>query len=162
MPARPRLLHLINSAQRRLQLWTASEQDRYTSADGPAPSPAQGGVLFVLLKNDGATMGELAKELDLVPSAVSGLVQRMEALEWVRRRPCVKDARTQRVWIQPLGSAQLPSLREALGRINAQLTAGFSEAELQTVVRWLEHVKSIDAISASSASPPSATEHRPK
>jgi len=144
---RPRLFHLVNSAQRRLQLWAAAEQERVASSAGAAPSPAQGGVLFVLLKGDGATMGELSKALDLVPSAVSGLVQRMEAFGWVQRRPCTQDARTQRVWLQPAGNAQLPALRQALSRINAQLTAGFSEAELQTVVRWLEHVQRLGVIS---------------
>ena len=141
MGVRPRWIYLLNSAQRRLQLWAAGEQARVASLAGTAPSPPQAGVLFVLLENDGATMGELAKALDLVPSAVSGLVQRMEALGWVRRQACAQDARTQRVRLQPAGRAQMPALRAALTRINEQLTAGFSEAELQTVVRWLEHVQ---------------------
>lgn len=147
MTSRPRLFHLINSAQRRLQLWAAAEQARLTALDGAAPSPAQGGVLFVLQKSDGATMGELAKALDLVPSAVSGLVQRMEALGWVQRQPCTSDARTLRVWLQAAGRAQLPALRQALSRINAQLTAGFSEAELHIVARWLEQVQRLRVVS---------------
>lgn len=141
MHTRPRLFHLINSAQRRLQLWAAAEQERVAGAAGAAPSPAQGGVLFALLESDGATMSELAQVLDLVPSAVSGLVQRMEALGWVQRKPCPQDARTQRVWLLPAGSAQLPALRQALRRINAGLTDGFTEAEMQTVTRWLQHVQ---------------------
>lgn len=141
MSSRPRLILLLNSAQRRLQLWTAAEQERAARAAGAAPSPAQGAVLFVLLKNDGATMGELAHALDLVPSAVSGLVQRMETLEWVQRKPCPRDARTQRVWLQPAGTEQLPALRKALSRINSELAEGFTETELQTVVRWLQHVQ---------------------
>lgn len=138
---RPRLFLLLHSAQRRLAVWAASEQERSARAAGTAPTAAQGGVLFVLLKRDGATMGELAQALDLVPSAVSGLVQRMESLGWVQRSPCERDARTQRVWLQPAGSAQLPALRQALARVNAQLTQGFSDDEMQTVVRWLQHVQ---------------------
>lgn len=141
MSSHPRLILLLNSAQRRLQLWAAAEQERAARAAGVAPSPAQGGVLFALLKNDGATMGELAHALDLVPSAVSGLVQRMETLKWVQRKPCPRDARTQRVWLQPAGTEQLPALRKALSRINSELAEGFTETELQTVVRWLQHVQ---------------------
>jgi len=85
---------------------------------------------------------------------VSGLVQRMEALDWVRRQACTQDARTQRVWLQPAGRAQVPALREALTRINEQLAAGFSEAELQTVVRWLEHVQRLGVPSPEPTSPP--------
>lgn len=147
MSTRPRLILLLNSAHRRLQLWTATEQERAAGAAGAAPSPAQGGVLFILLKNDGATMGELSHALDLVPSAVSGLVQRMETFEWVRRRPCPRDGRTQRVWLQPAGTEQLPALHKALSRINSELAQGFTEAELQTVGRWLHHVQRLGIIS---------------
>lgn len=140
-PQAPRLIYLLNSAQRRLQQLIAQEQDRVASQGAVAPSPAQGGALFVLHGRDGATMGELAQALDLAPSAVSGLVQRLEALGWVQRQPCPQDARTQRVWLLPAGRAQLPGLRRATARINAQLAAGFSAAELATVARWLQHVQ---------------------
>ena len=87
---------------------------------------------------------DLAQTLDLAPSAVSGLVQRMEALAWVQRHPDPDDARTQRVWLQPEGQAQLPALKRAMQGINARLTAGFTDAELATVARWLQHVQQLD------------------
>lgn len=136
----PRLIFLLNTAQRRLQQWIAAEQG-IADNSGIAPTPAQGTVLFILTRTDGATMGELARELDLAPSAISGLVQRMEAAGWVQRRSCDLDARTQRVWLQPAGAAHLPALRQSLARINARLTRGFTSAELDTVARWLEQVR---------------------
>ncbi|MBW8758237.1 MAG: winged helix-turn-helix transcriptional regulator [Burkholderiales bacterium] len=139
----PRLIYLLNSAQRRLQQFVAAEQERVAREGGTPPSPAQSGVLFVLAKADGATMGALAQALDLAPSAVSGLVQRMEALGWVRRRASELDARTQHVWLQPAGRALLPSLHKALARINDRLLGDFSSAELQTIGRWLEHVRTL-------------------
>ncbi len=145
MAARPRLIYLLNSAQRRLQQWMAVEQERLAQAGERAPTPAQSGVLFVLAREDGAAMGTLAQALDLAPSAVSGLVQRLELLGWVERRPCALDARTQRVWLRPEGQAQMPVLRKALARVNDRLARGFTEAELQTVGRWLEHVQSLGA-----------------
>lgn len=150
---RPRLVFLLNSAQRRLQAWIGAQHAQHTHEGQASPSAAQAGALFVLARQDGATMGQLATELDLAPSAVSGLVQRLEALGWVQRRPCPEDARTQRVWLQASGQAQLPPLRHALSRINAQLTAGFTEAELQTVARWLTHVQQLDATPESKARP---------
>jgi DNA-binding MarR family transcriptional regulator len=143
MPKPPRLIYLLNSAQRRLQQFVAAEQERVARAGLTPPSPAQSGVLFVLAKTDGATMGALAQALDLAPSAVSGLVQRMEALGWVLRRASAVDARTQHVWLQPAGRALLPALRKALARINERLTGEFTPAELQTVGRWLEHVQAL-------------------
>ena len=139
----PRLIFLLNSAQRRLQQFIAAEQDQAVRAGLAAPTPAQSGVLFLLAREDGATMGRLARALDLAPSAVSGLVQRMELLGWVQRRASDIDARTQHVWLQAAGAAQLPALRKALARINERLTGAFTLAELQTVARWLEHVQSL-------------------
>ena len=98
-------------------------------------------MLFALAKVDGSTMGQLAKALDLAPSAVSGLVQRMEALQWVQRRPCPNDARTQRVWLLDAGRIQIPALKQALKRVNDRLSESFSDEELHTVARWLRHVQ---------------------
>ena len=139
----PRLIFLLNSAQRRLQQFIAAEQEQAARAGLAVPTPAQGGVLFLLAREDGATMGRLARALDLAPSAVSGLVQRMELLGWVQRRASDVDARTQHVWLQPAGAGPLPALRKALARINERLTGAFTLAELQTVARWLEHVQSL-------------------
>ena len=137
----PRLIYLLNSAQRRLQQFVAAEQERVAREGGTPPSPAQSGMLFVLAKADGATMGALAQALDLAPSAVSGLVQRMEALGWVLRRASELDARTQHVWLQLAGRALLPVLHKVLARINERLLGDFAFAELQTMGRWLEHVR---------------------
>ena len=146
MADRPRLIFLLNSAQRRLQQWMTSQQAWATDAKGggSAPTSAQSGVLFALAKADGTTMGQLAEALDLAPSAVSGLIQRMEALHWVQRRPCPRDARTQRVWLLDPGRTQLPALKQALKRVNARLHDGFSDEELHTVARWLRHVQHLD------------------
>jgi DNA-binding MarR family transcriptional regulator len=144
MPRRPRLIFLINSAQRHLQQWISGQQAAATKRLGStAPTAAQAGALFALHQQDGATMGQLAQALGLEPPAVSGLVQRIEALGWAQRLPCPEDGRTQRVWLLPTGRAQIPHLRQAMETINAQLTAGFTDAELQVVARWLEHVRQL-------------------
>ena len=139
----PRLVFLLNSAQRRLQQFIAAEQERAAREGMGAPTPAQSGVLFVLAKEDGATMGRLAQALDLAPSAMSGLVQRMEAQRWIERRASEADARTQQAWLLPAGRALLPALAKALGRINDALFDKFTPTELQTVARWLEHVQTL-------------------
>ncbi len=145
MQPRHRFIFLLNSAQRRLQQWIALQQAEAASGGVPAPSPAQAAVLFVLTKNDGCTMGELAQTLDLGPSAMSGLIQRMETMGWVLRQPCPEDGRTQRVWLLPEGQAQMPALKRAMQGINGRLSEGFTEQELDIVARWLEHIQQLDA-----------------
>jgi DNA-binding MarR family transcriptional regulator len=139
--SKPRLIFLLNSAQRHLLQWMAAQQ---TSQVATPPTPSQSGLLFVLDKADGASMGQLAQALDMEAPGISGLVQRTEALGWVTRQPCTQDGRTQRVWLTPHGRQQLPPLMQALAHINARLTAGFTDDELHTVAKWLEHVRHLD------------------
>ncbi|MDE1998196.1 MAG: hypothetical protein KGI52_04620, partial [Burkholderiales bacterium] len=61
------------------------------------------------------------------------------------------DGRTQRVWLTSLGGDQLEPLGQGMKRINQRLTAGFTEAELATVARWLRHVQQLDAADADGA-----------
>lgn len=140
---RPRLVFLLTSAQRRLQAWIAAEQARAARTLGSAPSAAQGGVLFLLAEQDGRTMGELAAALDLAPSAMTGLVQRMEAAGWAERRACAHDTRAQRVWLRDAGRAAVLPLGQATRRIQQRLADGFTEDELQTVARWLRYVQQL-------------------
>lgn len=142
-PERPRLVFLLNSAYRGLQVRIGAAQARAASTLGQAPSAAQGGVLFLLAERDGRTMGELATALDLAPSALTGLVQRMEAAGWIERRPCDRDTRSQRAWLLDAGRAALPPLRRATRRIQHDLADGFTDTELQTVARWLRHVRQL-------------------
>lgn len=140
----PRLIFLLSSAQRSLQQWMSTLQEQASAQGEVVPTPAQAGLLFALAQRDGATMGELSIALGLVPSAVSGLVQRTEALTWVARRACPQDARTQRVWLLAEGAAQLPKLKPVTQRINRQLTQGFTDEEIAVVARWLAHVQQLD------------------
>jgi DNA-binding MarR family transcriptional regulator len=143
-PKPPRLIFLLNNAQRKLQHWMAALQEEAGAHGDVVSTPAQAGLLFALAQSDGATMGELSTALGLVPSAVSGLVQRTEALAWVERRSCPQDARTQRVWLLVAGQAQLPQLKLVTQRINKRLTHGFTPDELEVVARWLTHVQQLD------------------
>lgn len=150
--ARPRLIYLLNSAQRHLQQWVGHQQAQAAlQIQGPAPSAAQAGALFVLKQHDGVSMGQMAQLLGLEPPAVSGLVGRIEALGWVTRRPCPDDRRTQRVWLLPAGQALLPELQRAMARINLALTQGFTPDELTVVARWLEHVRQLPTDAAPTA-----------
>lgn len=146
-PAPTRLVFLLNTAQRRLQQHLGVlAAEHAAGAVGPQPSLAQHGLLFCLAEQDGQTMGQLAQTLELVPSALTGLVQRLETQGWVERRACTQDARASRVWLRPSGRATLPAARQGLAALNQRLTAGFSAEELQTVARWLNQVRQLPTL----------------
>ena len=98
---------------------------------------AQSGLLFVLGQRDGVLMGEAGAALDLGPPGISGLVDRMTAANLIRRRADPEDGRAWRLWLTPAGRAALAQSKAGLAEINARLTDGFSEAEIDIVARWL-------------------------
>jgi len=126
-----RLVFLLNVAQRRLQRWIAAQ----TLQGGV--TPVQSGLLFVLGQRDGILMGEAGAALDLGPPGISGLVDRMTAANLIKRRPDPDDGRAWRLWLTPSGRAALAQAKAGLIEVNARLTEGFSEAEIDVVARWL-------------------------
>lgn len=136
MAKSPLLIFLLNSSQRRLQRWIESHRQPDFQV-----SAAQAGVLFVLEKQDGALAGDIAQTLDLVPSAVSGLIDRMQRQQLVERKKCPDDGRATRLWLTPLGKDQLALFKTQLAALNLRLTQGFTSDELAIVERWLKHIR---------------------
>jgi DNA-binding MarR family transcriptional regulator len=128
-----RLIYLLSVAQRRVQRAAAGN-----SAE--AVSPAQAGLLFVLGKLDGVSMGEAGAALDLGPAGISGLVDRMATAGLVERHADERDARAWRVFLTPKGRKSLVRAKEVAREMNARLTEGFSEDEIDIVARWLTSI----------------------
>ena len=126
-----RLVFLLNVAQRRLQRWMAAR------AQASGVTAAQSGLLFILGQRDGVLMGEAGAALDLGPPGISGLVDRMTAASLIKRRADPDDGRAWRLWLTPAGSAAMAQSKAGLVEVNARLTEGFTEAEINVVARWL-------------------------
>jgi DNA-binding MarR family transcriptional regulator len=122
---------LLNVAQRRLQRWMAAR----TQASGV--TAAQSGLLFILGQRDGVLIGEAGAALDLGPPGISGLVDRMTAANLIERRADPDDGRAWRLWLTPAGRAAMAQSKAGLVEVNARLTEGFTEAEIDVVARWL-------------------------
>lgn len=129
-PPNRRLMFLLSAANRRVQRWIEAEMAGGLTA-------AQSGVLFHLGRADGAAIGEIAETLDTAPSAMSGLIDRMERAGLVERRADPADGRGQRIHMTDRGRQAREAAKAGLAQINARITEGFSEAEIDTVARWL-------------------------
>jgi len=125
-------MFLLSAANRRVQRWIEAEM----AAKGGLTS-AQSGVLFFLGKQDGALIGEVAEALDTAPSAMSGLIDRMERAGLVERRADPGDGRAQRIHMTDKGRAGRDYAKAGLDYTNTEITDGFTQAEIDTVARWL-------------------------
>jgi DNA-binding MarR family transcriptional regulator len=126
-----RLVFLLNVAQRRLQRWMAAR------TQNSGVTAAQSGLLFILGQRDGVLMGEAGAALDLGPPGISGLVDRMTAANLIERRADPDDGRAWRLWLTPAGRAAMAQSKAGLVEVNARLTEGFTEVEIDVVARWL-------------------------
>jgi DNA-binding MarR family transcriptional regulator len=126
-----RLVYLLNVGQRRLQRWTQAR----TALGGV--TAAQSGLLFFLMKNDGALMSEAAAALDLGAPGMSGLADRTERAGLISRHADENDRRASRLWLTDEGRTAAKRSRAGLTELNARLTEGFSAAEIEVVARWL-------------------------
>ena len=131
-----RLVFLLNVAQRRLQRWMAARRQHN------GVTATQSGLLFILGQRDGVLMGEAGAALDLGPPGISGLVDRMTAANLIERRGDPDDGRAWRLWLMPAGRAAMAQSKAGLAEVNARLTDGFSEAEIDVVARWLTTMQS--------------------
>lgn len=133
-PHNPKLIYLLSKADRQVQHWIKQQMA------STLPSSTQAGVLFLLSKHDGLLMGEISTQLQLVPSAVSGLIQRMEDAQLIQRITCTVDARATRIYLTPKSRELLPTLIQQTQAVNHQLIEDFKPEEIDVVERWLKHV----------------------
>jgi DNA-binding MarR family transcriptional regulator len=137
LPPKPdrRLIFLLSVAQRRVQRHVAA-----LTKEGGVTS-AQSGLLFVLGRRDGALMGEAGAALDLGMPGISGLAERMVEAGLIEKRADPDDGRAFRLWLTGAGRKALVRSKAGAAELNRQLMDGFTEAEINTVSRWLASVQ---------------------
>ncbi|KAI3589735.1 Transcriptional regulator, MarR family [Cupriavidus sp. U2] len=126
-----RLVYLLNVGQRRLQRWSQARAAR------GGVTAAQSGLLFFLGTHNGALMSEAAAALDLGAPGMSGLADRTERAGLIERRADEMDGRASRLWLTDAGRAARQRAKAGMTDLNARLTEGFTEAEIDVVARWL-------------------------
>ena len=103
-------------------------------------SATQLSCLMVLKENPNCLMKDLAHILMLDKSAITGMAKRMIASDLIEKVPCHLDSRASRLNLTPSGKVILAKGVQHLMGVNQQMEQGFSEAELETVSRFLTHL----------------------
>jgi DNA-binding MarR family transcriptional regulator len=129
-----RLIFLLNVAHRRVQRFVATQAPKGVTA-------TQAGLLFVLGQRDGVLLGEAGAALDLGMPGISGLVDRTVEAGLIAKRADPDDGRAWRLWLTAAGRRALARAKAGAAELNAQLMEGFTDAEIDTVARWLASVQ---------------------
>lgn len=130
-----RYMYLLSTAHKRLRRRLEQQAENRAGI-----SVVQAGALFALLRRDGALSTELASQLDIAPSAMTGLADRLLRGGLVERRVDDQDKRINRLWLTDHGRTVAATAQDELGPLNQSLTQGFSDGEMAVVSRWLQAV----------------------
>ncbi|MFO0677353.1 MAG: MarR family transcriptional regulator [Polyangiaceae bacterium] len=132
MASPPRLFFLLARAQRAVATFANA---RAVAELGVTST--QLGALYLVARSPGVSMSEVAKELDVRKSAMSGVVGRLEDAGLLRKEPDADDARASRLFLTPKGvsvkDASIPLVRN----LTRRMTEGLDDAEVHVVARFL-------------------------
>ena len=133
-----RLYYKLNQAQ---HLLTKLMDAELASALGI--KTVQLGAVFFLLEHDGCMLKEISAGLGLNNSAITTLVVRMEKGGLLTRESCSVDGRSFRIHLtnkaKSIGQKAIPVAKE----LNSMLAQGFSDEEIDTVIRFLDSIISL-------------------
>jgi DNA-binding MarR family transcriptional regulator len=104
---------------------------------------AQMGVLFYVAKHDGCLLKELAEGVGIKNAAITGLVARTEKTGCIRRRASSEDGRATHLHLTAKGQKKLEEIMKLNEELHRELKKGFSEQEIEVVLRFLQHVAAI-------------------
>lgn len=98
---------------------------------GSEPTSIQYGVLSVLARRPGSAQKVLCEELDLDRSTIADLCVRLERNGLVSRSQDREDRRRNVLKLTEAGQAEFSRLGPLVEQVQAELSAGLSEAEIQ-------------------------------
>ncbi len=154
MAVRPRLFHLMDRAHR--ALFRAAERELVSEL---GITPVQLGALFFVGEHDKCLAGELARGLDLNNSAVTGLAGRLEKAGLITRAPCPEDGRAQRLSLTKKGTEAVKRAVPSVAAWNKRIASDFTDAELETIDRFLTGLCNIEEVVPKKAPSPTGASH---
>jgi len=90
---------------------------------------------------DGARQVDLAEGLDVEPISLCRMIDRLEEAGLVERRRDESDRRAWRIHLTPAAAPMLVQLEEMGRSFNADMLAGISQADRETVLRVLGQMR---------------------
>ena len=100
------------------------------SESGIEVTPIQVMLLFFLQKNDGSSLTQISQGLMLENPTVTGLIDRLEKLGYVKRSDHPNDRRVYLVYLTEKGSKVAKKALPIVKKLNEQIKEGYSKREI--------------------------------
>ena len=102
--------------------------------------PGQPRVLHALWKEDGLSQKQLGQELNIKPSTVTVMINRMEKAGLVKRMQDKEDLRVSKVYLEQKGIELKDDISEVGSKVNEMTFAGFSQQEKELMADFLQRI----------------------
>ena len=107
------------------------------SESGIEVTPIQGMLLFFLQKNDGLNLTQISQGLMLENPTVTGLIDRLEKLGYVKRSDHPNDRRVYLVHLTEKGKKVANKALPIVKRLNERIKEGYSKEEIENFKKVL-------------------------
>lgn len=101
----------------------------------------QAGILFVMEHLGEVSQRELASKMNVTPPSITAAIQKMEKLEFIKRRPDGKDQRIMRLSLTDKGKSCLAHTKEVAKQMDELMFRGMSQEEKMLLRRLLLQMK---------------------
>ena len=133
MPVEDRLIFLISKVCQKLII----NLQKSFSERGIEVTPIQVMLLFFLQQNDGLSLTQISQGLMLENPTVTGLIDRLEKLGYVKRSDHPNDRRVYLVYLTEKGNKVAKKALPIVKRLNEQIKEGYSKEEIGNFTKVL-------------------------
>ena len=129
-----KLLFQFSRAGHRLKTYIQNQM----KAQGVDLSPGQAGILFLLNRQDAMIMSELGGILEIDNSAITRLVDKLEAMGFAERGMNPQDRRQYLISITEAGRTEIQKMKAIANQTNEIIKQGFSDVEIECFVKVIQ------------------------
>jgi DNA-binding MarR family transcriptional regulator len=145
------------------EMLALAEPLRFRLWDSRGLTMTQLRLMFALFQQDGIAVSTLAQRMDISPSAMTGIIDRLRKSKVIRRRADPRDRRVTRIYLTEEGRALWGAV-DAAGRAYVSATVrrlgrDRVEAFIEAVSEFLEAAKEVQEVNALALEPAGASEH---
>jgi len=131
------IYHLAKAHQHAQKIW-----NRLLSPLGITPVQAM--VLGFLGETNSLTAVELGKKAVLDGATLSGVIDRLESIKLLERKPNPEDRRSNCLFLTASGSEKAKIVSELMEKINKELSNSYSQNEYGELLKGLEIIRSTE------------------
>jgi DNA-binding MarR family transcriptional regulator len=128
-----RIFYHLTRAENRMR----SYMKRVFKENGFGISPAQIGILFLLVKNNSQSMSDLSRVLEIDNSAITRLVDSLEAMGFVKRDSNPSDRRQYLIYLTEKGKKEITRAKKIVRETNSKVIKNIPEEDLATFFKVL-------------------------